>query len=399
MSKNSLVFFIAFFGVLVGYGQTKSKAYYEQKRRTLLNQIDKTSKVLQETQSEKKASVFQLRVLNQQLSARESYIQALNKELSYTNEEIADLQDIIMGMEADIEKLKKEYAEMIYEASKTDDDLKKLSYIFSSSSINELANRLNYLRQYNESRKTQLRVIKQVMTSLEMEKEELQKKQVEKNDLLKQLLNKKNELYLLKNEKSKIVNQLSRKEQKYKQDIEKWQKEQDELKKIIADIIKKEALENKARSLAYKKDIEVKSRVFAENKGKLNWPVKHCKVIRNFGIQPHPFLKDVKENNLGIGLKTTEYADVASVFDGKVKLVATLRGKNKMIMIEHGEYFTVYNNITNVKVKAGDLVTAKQTIGEVSKNSNGDVEMEFQVWKSDANTEPQNLNPSLWLHK
>lgn len=396
--KNYSLLFLLTFITAIGLSQTKSKQYYEKKRNELLKQIDQTSKVLEETQSKKKASTYQLRVLNQQLTARETYIKALNEELAYTNSEIAEVQDIISGMEADIIKLKKEYAKMIYEASKTDDELHKMTYIFSSSSINELANRLNYLRQYNESRQTQLRVIKQVMDMLEKEKEDLQKKQVEKNDILKQLLNKKNELFLLKNEKTKIVNELSQKEQKYKDDIQKWQKEQDEIKKIIADIIKKEALKNKAQSLAYKKDIEVKSRIFAENKGKLNWPVKHCKVIRNFGIQPHPFLQDVKENNLGIGLKATEYADVYSVFDGKVKLVATIRGKNQMVMIEHGEYFTVYNNITNVKVKAGDIVTTKQVIGEVSKNTNGEVEMEFQIWKSSAKAEPTNLNPSLWLH-
>ena len=134
---------------------------------------------------------------------------------------------------------------------------------------------------------------------------------------------------------------------------------------------------------------------FAANNGKLPWPVEKGVVVLRFGKQAHPVVKTAIIDSQGVRIATPENENVRAVFQGEVYAIMAPKYGNTTVMIQHGNYFTIYRNLTEISVKKGDKVSAKQTIGKVLKNkSNGESVLNFSVFKD---TEPQ--NPANWIYK
>ena len=135
---------------------------------------------------------------------------------------------------------------------------------------------------------------------------------------------------------------------------------------------------------------------FADNRGRLPYPVAgRYTIVGTFGEQQHQELKYVRTNNSGIDIQTTPGADARAVFKGEVTRVFVVPGYNNSVIIRHGNYLTVYSNLSQVYVKAGDKVNTCQTIGKIfsdAENGNATI-LHFQLWK-----EKTKLNPSLWLN-
>ena len=133
---------------------------------------------------------------------------------------------------------------------------------------------------------------------------------------------------------------------------------------------------------------------FEKNKGRLPWPVEKGYISGKYGVQPHPVLEHVTINNKGIHIKTNSNSDARAVFEGEVTQCFSIPGSNNAVIIRHGNYRTVYANLTSIYVKVGDKVTPKQKIGRIYTDPEDDnnTELQFQVWR-DKSTE----NPSLWL--
>src|SRR5690606_35752103 len=150
---------------------------------------------------------------------------------------------------------------------------------------------------------------------------------------------------------------------------------------------KEEASERTTESPSYKLSLtpEVKavSDNFAANKGRLPWPVEKGFISGKYGRQPHPLFPKVTIENNGVDIATAEGAAVRAVFDGVVTKIANIDGI--MIMVSHGEYFTIYTNLSEASVKVGDKIRTKQTIGRAGNNSEGADMVNFQIWKVGAN--------------
>ena len=194
-------------------------------------------------------------------------------------------------------------------------------------------------------------------------------------------------------------------------EIRKKQQEQQKLdkaiKKAIEDEIKAANTRNKKTNsgattsggkssstteLLLTKEEKALSSSFAGNQGKLPWPVAKCAKIRDFGTYAHPDVPSVTMQNNGIDLATEAGATVRAVFQGEVSSVLEYVG-TKIVIIKHGEYMTVYQNLGSVSVKKGDKVTTKQAIGTVAKNTSSNTyELHFELWKNTTH-----LNPSNWL--
>ncbi|MBV7440829.1 peptidoglycan DD-metalloendopeptidase family protein [Weeksellaceae bacterium TAE3-ERU29] len=131
---------------------------------------------------------------------------------------------------------------------------------------------------------------------------------------------------------------------------------------------------------------------FTNNKGKLPWPVGSGEVVGRFGTQPHPLLPQTTVNNAGVKIATTRGNSARSVFDGVVTRVISVQGGNKAVMISHGSYFTVYNNLSTVSVTQGQKVSAKQPIGTIYTDTDNNTILDFQIWQG---TSKQ--NPASWV--
>lgn len=396
MKKCSIVIllFLLFVNQTIAQ-QTKNQLEKEKKEN--LDKIKNTSKILNETQSKKKATIGQLAAINQKVKDQEKLISTIQKEINYYDNDIEENKELISALQADLDTLKKEYASMIYAASKTQNGYNKLLFVFSSKSLTELIMRMKYMEHYAEARNTQLEQIQKVQIVLEEQNASLEKKKLEKRDLLDQILVENQNLVALKNQQNSLYNELSSKEKELRKELAEKEKAIAKLDKLIEDIVRAELAKSKEKGFDKMKltpEAVILSNSFAENKGRLLWPVEYGFISHKFGKQPHPVIKGVVVDNLGVDIQTKKGASVRSVFDGQVTAVAEVPGMNKVVMIQHGEYFTVYAKVTSVNVKMGQKVKAKDIIATAVTNNDDITELQFQVWKVS-----QKENPEYWLYK
>jgi murein DD-endopeptidase MepM/ murein hydrolase activator NlpD len=230
----------------------------------------------------------------------------------------------------------------------------------------------------------------------------LMNNQLEKNKNKNELLlkEKKIELQELEKDKNKsagIVNELKRQEVSLKKEIEKQESIQREIENQIKKIIEEEAAKaaKAGKALTLTPEEKLISVEFIKNMGKLPWPSDNGIVTGKYGEQNHPVLKGIKINNNGIDVSTAENTKIRSVFNGEVTKVVAILGANYTVIIKHGEYRTVYQNLVNVKVKSGDKVYAKSEIGTVYTDPENTAKYHFEVWKGKEKTE----DPEIWLSK
>jgi len=152
------------------------------------------------------------------------------------------------------------------------------------------------------------------------------------------------------------------------------------------------AADRRAVRIALTPETAVLSSSFAGNRGRLPWPVGRGFISQRFGRHPHPVLRHVTVENRGVDIQTGAGEPVRACFDGKVLTIATIAGMNTIVMIQHGDFFTVYAKLRSVSVREGQRVSAREVIGAVATDGEGTSEVQFQVWHNSAN-----LNPESWL--
>ena len=394
-----LLFFI---GISTPFAQKKNRKELEREREKNIRKIKETSKILEETKQQKKATLSQLNVLNQEIQEREVVIHTISSEVSMLDREIADQAMIIRALEEDIKGLKEEYSQLIYQGYKHLNGYDKLIHILSADNIGQMLRRNSYFKQYANARTYQLEEIQNVTLALRSYQKQLAVKRAEKRGLLQVQTIESENLSNTKNQHSSVLKQLSSKETQLKNELEESKKSVDKLQKLITDLIaseRKKAIEQaKSSSSSTNKAISEKSiklsSSFEGNMGQLPWPVQNGRVANHFGRQAHPVLKGVFVDNLGVDILTIHDEQVKAVFGGKVITVAEVPGMHKVVMIQHGEYFTVYAKLKDVYVYYGQEVTVKQPIGTVHTSKDGESELQFQIWKNESK-----LNPEVWLRK
>lgn len=397
--KNVLFFILAFITFSI---QGQDKNTLEKKRKNLIKEIELTSQILNETKKSQKASTNELKMLAKQVSIRKELIENITEQLDELNITIRKNQEVVASMEKDLQRLKDEYAKMIYYAYKNQSVYSRLMFLFTAKNFNELYRRIKYLQRYTAYRKKQVELIAKTKKTLEDKAKELEFKRKEKEELLNAEKRQKQLLDIEKEKKDQLLTSLKQQESKLLKDIQKKKDDAAKLNKAIQDIIKKELelarkkAEEEAKKTAMKltPEIEKLSKDFIKNQGKLPWPVERGLISGTFGEHPHPVIKNLKVKNDGIDIQSPKGTIVRSIFDGKVANVIYNPGFNYAVIIKHGEYFTVYSNLEKVFVKSGDELTAKQSIGVIyTEEDNGETKMNFQIWKGISK-----LDPAKWLY-
>ncbi|MGB3466841.1 MAG: peptidoglycan DD-metalloendopeptidase family protein [Cyclobacteriaceae bacterium] len=369
----------------------KSRSQLEKEKKDNLARIKESEQILNQTEQKKKTSLGQLRALNQQIKARTALIESISDEVSYLSSDITDLGIVANALESDLEKLKQEYAQMIYASYKSSWGLNKLTYLFSSSTFNQLTRRMKYLEQYAAARKTQAQEIELVSLELKRQREEVISKKEQQDQLLQTQIAENEKLLKLKGKQSGLVTELSKKEKQLKKELNDRKAAINKLNDLIATEIKLEA--SKKNSATAKVDISKLSKTFEKNRYKMPWPVDKGFISMKYGKHPHPVLKGEYEYNKGVIIQTQKDEKVKAVFDGKVRVVQKgIPLYKNMLIIKHGEYFTLYAFLDEVNVEVGQTVSTQDIIGEVLTNKEGVSQLQFEVWKNTTN-----LNPEKWL--
>ena len=377
------------------FGQQQDRQTLEKEKQENLARIKEAEKILKQTASQKKNSLGQLKALTQQIRSQESLIRTYKANIGLLNNEIAESQGIVNALEKDLSSLKEEYGEMIYQANKSRYNLGSLSFLFSAPSLRQLVMRAKYLQQYTKSRQDQAKEIQLVQAEIKQQIDLTNQARTEQQKLLAQQELQNRGLMTARKQQDQLVQQLSLKEKDLKNDVNKRKQAINRLDRMIAEVIRLEMERNKNANGKFEltPDGVILSSNFQGNQKRLTWPVARGFVSSKFGLQPHPVLKGVKIENPGVDIQTQQNEIVRAVFDGEVSKIASIPGMNGIvIIIQHGEYRTVYANLRKSLVNMGDKVKTKDPIGEVFTDSDGVSEVQFQVWKNF-----NKLDPLAWL--
>lgn len=372
---------------------SQRKKQLEKERSTILNRITNTNRILKRTQKEKKTTISSLSAINGQINQRKQLVQVIGKELKLLDESIKDNQNIVESLEKDLAELKHEYGIMLYLAYKNNSRYEKLSLLLASSSINELLARLRYFQKYNLLRREQIKQIEYVRQNLSKRTSQLQQNKTEKQSLMKVQTKEEKELATLKTKQKQILKKFKVKESKLRANLNKERKILKEVDNLIS-----KTINNSEFSASLSSGEKMTSTSFAKSKGRIVWPVKNGFISAHFGIQPYLPEEEgkpvVKIEKLGIDIQTQPNEPVRSVFAGKIVDVSEIAGRGYLVIIQHGDYFTVYSRLKTVKIKTGDKISAKQPIGTAGSYKDDTYEIEFQIWRHQ-----EKLNPERWLRK
>nr|WP_320117769.1 peptidoglycan DD-metalloendopeptidase family protein [uncultured Marinifilum sp.] len=400
-SKKILLYlsFLLIFISVEAFSQTKVSSLKKRKQQNEKD-IAYTSTLLKNTLKNKEVSLSRLNLLNQRIKARQALIKSIECEVSYIGKQINSINKEIKKLEDDLFKLKKQYAKVIVYAHKQKNSYEKLLFLLSSKDFNQAYKRYKYLQQFSEYSRKQGITIGEKRSELNEKAIVLKKVKAEKVDLLSEKNTENIKLSSEKSQQSALVKKLKKKERQLRDDLRKQKRYAQKLEKEIQKIIENQAkLANKSKSGSGKYGLtpedKVLSETFGSNKGKLPWPTKTGFISEKFGEHAHAVLKHVRVRNDGVNITTDTNSDCRSIFKGEVTHILSMPGLNNVIIIRHGEYFSVYSNLATVNVKKGDLVFSKEKIGTVyTDKSKNETVLKFQLWKGSTK-----LNPALWLYR
>jgi len=418
-SKQKLLL-IRFFSVVwmvmlftgVSYGQSKKEL--EKKKNAIQKDIEYTNQLLKQTKKNKSASLNQLVTLNKKITYRSELISTINTEINSVETEIGAVSTNIDSLNSRMVNLKKQYGQMLYFAYRNQSTFSKLMFVFSAESFNQGFKRMQYLRQLSKYRERQHDKIVETQDSLNGKKTKLQTVKQDKKQLLTSQEREKKQLDKEKKEQVHMLNNLTSREKRLRAELKEKARQEQKLADKIEDIIRKEIEMAKAATKrqsnsgasASKRKTEVPnpgaavlsntpetiklSNDFESNRGRLPWPVEQGIISSSFGRHSHPVWKDVVVNNNGVNINSGKGAKARSIFEGKVIRVLLVVDKYA-VLIQHGEYFTLYSNLEQVYVKAGDKVITRQPLGVVQTDEEDDkTELHLEVWRGSNKMDPEN---------
>lgn len=411
-------FLLFFFGCLLSFSSfSQTKDELKKQKTELEKEISYTTELLNKTKINKTKSLNYLKVLESQIKSKEQLlitlhieITLINKQIKKTERSIIDTEESILNKAENLQNLKDEYAKMIYAAFKQKGSRNDLIFIISSDDFNQAYKRIIYLKQYTTFRKNQSQKIIASQEELTIKKEKLaqQKDRLIEESATKSYLvsSKKDELESVnstRDEKEQLVKKLSKSERLFKKKLQDKQKKSkeldDKLRKIIEEEIRKSREEAKKKngddSFGLTPEALALSSEFNNNKGMLPWPLEKGIIVERYGKQKHAVFAGVETFNNGIDIATDNNSVVRVVFDGSISRIFFIKGEGKAILVNHGEYFTVYSGLKEVAVKVGDKVLSKEKLGVVlTQEVENKTELHFEIWKGyDKN------DPSKWLYK
>lgn len=392
MKKLLAMIFVV--SVLLSHTGAQTRKDLEEQREKTLQEISYVDNLLKETSKEKKESLNELNMISRKLNLRESVVRGLQDEISLLNNRIG-LNNLAIGMmEDDLKILKAEYERALLSSFRSSKANNEIAYILSAKDFNQGYKRLKYLQQVTKFRRQESEIIMELKSEIELSRKKMEE-DLTRISMLK--TREDQQKYLLQDEKNKqqrIVKTLGSKESQLQRELDEKRRIARRIESEINKLIEEER--KKAPTSGLSAEQRALSDNFMENRGKLPWPVDKGIITGHFGLQKHPVLKYVTEENIDIEITSSGSTPVKSIFTGEVAQVFTIRGANMAVIIRHGKYRTVYQNIIEVSVKKGDKVQTGQVIGRVfnDKDDGDKAVLKFMIFD-----ETDKLDPELWISK
>lgn len=387
------------------FSQSEKQNELEARRQELRLEIQRINRLQTENKSKEKSqlnliqsSKHKINVLDKLIKLTNQQANLLSRDINYNQRKITDLRD-------ELKVLKADYAAMMVKSYKSKNQQSRIMFLLSAENFKQAYKRLQYMKQYTEHQKEQGETIKLKTADLQATNLELLNQQAAKKKLITENRNVQITLESERKQQEELMKAIKKNSSMYAAQIKQKQKEADridaEINRIINEAIAKSNKKSGATStksssgFSLTPEEKILAANFVANKGKLPWPVSKGFVTLGYGTQPHPLDNSLTIKSNGVRISTEKGAKVQAVFNGEVTAVSRMKNINPIVMIRHGDYLTVYKNLSAVYVKEGDQVKTKQVIGEVFTNSsNGETILSFSISKGTA-TE----NPASWVFR
>jgi len=435
--KRCVILLLVFLNIIIALplaGQVVQRQLkeLERKRKDALAQIELINSMINTTKKDATSTLNRIKALGQQIVVRRNYISALNDEITTLDREIRLIDRQVKDLEFELSMKKQSYAKAMQFMSKRNTIYDQLAFLLSAESISQSYRRLRYYKEFALWRRIQSEEIIEKQATLNNKKEELEMTKKSKGTLLTERETERKTLAQEEEKEKQSAQELKKKQGELQAQVKKQRQQADQLNRQIQKVIEEEArraaeearkaaeAERKRQAEAAKKgqkgastqpqrkaestggyamnQAEQKlSSDFATNRGKLPMPVQGSyTIIGRFGTQQHKDHKFVTTENKGIDILVKSGTDARAAFEGVVSKVFVVPGYNNSIIVRHGNYLTVYSNLSQVYVKAGDKVSTRQVLGRIysDPDENNKSVLHFQLWK-----ETTKLNPELWLAK
>ena len=376
-------------------GQTKDDL--QKQKQKAFTELKLARQLMGKTAEKRSTSVQHYRILQKGINSRALLISTLEQELKLIDKEVNEVSRQISKLEAENIKNREEYARLIYYAYRNHTDYEKMMYILAGASISQSYQRYKYLKYISDYRVQKASEIETIVIELDQRETELNRLRTEKLAIMEEKEAEQDELVKERGQRSAMIDQLKKEESRLKREIKEKERITKEVESKIRAIIEEEARKLNSRNIyaALTPEQELVGDDFRKNRGKLPWPVDKGIITVGYGNNEVPGLRGSSVMNNGIDISSAPGTPVRAVFEGEITKVFAILGANYTVLIRHGAYLSVYQNLINVRVKTGDKVITKEIIGEAFSDEEERVaELHFEVWQ-----EKEILNPEAWLSK
>lgn len=402
------------------WSQTSQQEKLEERKAQIQREIIENQRLLQTVKSKEKSVTTQLLLQQNKIALKQKLISTTEKQTKLLSNDMYINQLEINRLKSELEDLRADYAEMIMKSYKSRSEQSRAMFLLSSENFLQAYKRAQYMKQYASYRRMQGEEIKSKSVQLSDYNQKISVQKTAKQKLLVENQQEKQELEKEKQEQEKIIASIKKDKKQITAEIKKKQQESKTIDRQIDRLIREAiaAANKKAAAAAVKANpgkvtpakakeitetttkivLTPESKIIADNfranKGKLPWPVEKGVVTLGYGDQPHPVYKSLVVHNSGVEITTEQGESARAVFGGEVTSVFVLSPVNKAVMIQHGDYFTVYQNLSSVSVSKGDKVSTKQVIGKIRTNGDtGKTVLKFKILQNTVYN-----NPQQWLY-
>ncbi|WP_281309491.1 murein hydrolase activator EnvC family protein [Flavobacterium flavigenum] len=403
------------------WAQDSQQEKLEERKAQIQQEIRDNEKMLQSVKKKEKSAVSVFLIQQNKIKLKEKLINTTAKQERLLSNDMYINQLKVNKLKRELAVLKEDYSKMILKSYKSRSEQSRAMFILSSESFLQAYKRAQYLKQYTNFRKNQGLEIQSKTAELVDYNAKLSGQRQAKKKIIAENQKEKQSLEIEKQEQQKLVNSIKKDKNKIIADTKAKQKEsksidakikqlireqirlanlkaEEERRKRIAEGKSTESSEPAAKSyssdkIALTPEGKILAADFKANRGKLPWPVEKGFISLGYGDQPHPLYPSLTVHNSGVEITTEQGATARAVFEGVVSKVIALSPVNRAVFIQHGDYFTVYQNLSSVSVEQGDKVKVKQSIGKVrTSGDTGKTIIKFLILQNTSNN-----NPEGWL--
>ena len=376
---------------------SQTKQDLENQKKQIQEDIKKIELKLKTNSKQKKLIVSNAEDINYKIKLQQNLINNINSQLNLILREIDRNENRLSDLKQRELILKDELSKMLLSAYKKKSNLNKLMFVFSSTSFQQAYKRIQYFKQYaNFQNKTLSKIkinsndIKNVIVVLDSQKTN-KKLLIDENEEIKR------DLSIEYTGLNNLIAEVNKNQKRYSAEIKQKQKLTREIDKKIQRLIEEALAKAKKKDGRFELTEEAKliSKNFNANKGKLPSPVIRGSVVLGFGKQPHPIVKTTTIQSNGVRIRTSSDVEARTIFNGEVYSIIKSKNNTHTILIQHGNFFTVYKNLSDIYVKKGDKLKTKDSIGKIATDPlNGQTILSFSIFN---NGVPQ--NPRFWIYK